>query len=329
MKIAVDAMGGDYAPDQIVLGACQAVKLCPVEVILVGIETKIRESLQRHGCADHSQLSIVHAPEVVEMAESPTHAFKKKPQSSIRVGLELVKSGEVAGFLSAGNTGACLAASLLILGKIANVERPAVATVLPSLTGKVVMLDMGTNVDCRASHLRQFAQMGYYYAKMVVGIPEPRVGLLNIGEEEGKGNELTLKAYPLLQELPFPFAGNIEGKEVLRGKADVIVCDGFTGNSLLKFGEGIVEIFSDFFKTEARRSILGMVGGLCLYPSLKKFKKQFDYHESGAAPLLGVNGLSFIAHGSSDARAIRNGIQKVYQAASSDIINAIAKAVEE
>lgn len=320
-------MGGDYAPDQIVLGACQAVDELPIQITLLGPEDIVREKLKQYGYDNHNRLIVYNAPDVVEMGESPTTSFRRKKNSSIRLGLYLLKEGKVDGYLSAGNTGAVLTASTLVLGKIENIERPAVATVLPTTSGKVVMLDMGTNVDCRPSHLEQFAIMGNYFAKLVLGIDNPRVGLLNIGEEPDKGNKLSQSAFVLLKELPINFLGNIEGKDVLTGKVDVIVTDGFVGNTLLKFGEGVYSLFKNFFKSEYKSSLISKIGLLFLAKAMKRFQQRFDYAEVGGAPLLGVNGISFISHGKSNARAIKQAIRAVYQAADKKMIEKISKAV--
>lgn len=329
VKIAIDAMGGDNAPDEILAGSCQAVDSHEIHLVLVGPENLLKEKLAKIKCGKHERITIVNADEIVEMGESPTLAYKRKKNSSIRVGLNLLKAGEVDGFLSAGNTGAVLTASVLTLGKIKNIDRPAVATVIPSVNGPTIMLDMGTNVDCKPNQLEQFALMGNSYAKTVFNIENPRVGLLNIGEEVDKGNSLTQATYKLLEKLNINFVGNIEGKAIFKNSADVVVCDGFVGNNLLKFGEGVVDAFTSFFKQEAKRSLLSIIGLFFLAPALKRFKKSFDYAETGGAPLLGVNGVSFIAHGKSDSRAIKNGLKNVKQAIETKMIENIAKAVAE
>jgi glycerol-3-phosphate acyltransferase PlsX len=324
IKIAFDAMGGDHAPKETIRGACLAIKESPeIEIIFVGKEDVIQKEIASILPNSHPRIKIHHASEIVDMGEPPAQAFRKKKNSSIHVGLNLVKSGEADAFISAGNTGAVMATATILLGKIQNVDRPAIATVLPSQKGGVICLDMGSSVDCRPNHLFQFALMGSFYSKLVLGIENPRVGLLSIGEEEDKGNALTLATYPLLKESNLNFIGNIEGKDILSNTADVIVCDGFIGNSILKFGEGVVKLFFNFFKTEFKGSILSKIGLICLTPALKRFKKRFDYEEFGGAPLLGVNKVVIIAHGKSSAKAIKNAILCAEHSVKSQIVEKI------
>lgn len=323
--IAVDAMGGDYAPKEIVKGACLAIEREDLHIILVGHQHAIQQELSHLFPKGHPRIKIHHASEVIEMGDSPVQAFRKKKDASISVGLRLVKEGVANAFVSAGNTGAVMTASTVILGKIQNVERPAIATVLPTEHGKVIALDMGSNVDCRASHLAQFAIMGANYSKLILGISDPKVGLLNIGEEPEKGNALTLETYQLLTKAPVHFIGNIESKYILSGKADVIVCDGFLGNSLLKFGEGAFALFINFLKKEFKTSLLSKIGLLFLMPALKRFKKRFDYEEIGGAPLLGVKGVSIISHGISNAITIKHAIDIAIQAVEKRIVEHIAE----
>ncbi len=318
--IALDAMGGDFAPSHPVQGALLALKTLPVKIILVGPKNKLDVPLS-------DRLSVVDAPDVVAMAEAPSISYKRKPRSSIRVGLDLVKEGKAHAFVSAGNTGAVMFASTFILGRLENVERPAIGGILPTQLGTALLLDMGSTVDCRPNHLCQFATMGFHYAKSVMDVKHPKVALLNIGEEADKGNHLSLATYPLLEKLPINFIGNIEGKEVLTGKADVIVCDGFVGNNLLKFGEGASKLFLDFFRTESKRSLSSKLGLMLLKPSLKRFLKRFDYDETGGAPLLGLNGVSIIAHGSASPLAIKNAIRTAVHALENHMVNKIAKAL--
>ena len=320
-------MGGDHAPAEVVLGATRAVTQMPVHVLLVGQPDELHRELKKLKFLNHPHLTVVPAAEVVGMAESPSMSYRRKKESSIRVGLDLVKAGQADGFLSAGNTGAVLLTATMVLGKIKNIDRPAVATVIKAETGPMVMLDMGTNVDCRPSHLEQFALMGHFYSKLVLDIPEPRVALLSIGEEVEKGNELTQAAYKLIETLPLKFIGNIEGKDIMKGTADVIVCDGFVGNVLLKFGEGLVEFFIDFFQKAYRESWRNRIGLMLLMKTLRKFKKQFDYQETGGAPLLGVDGVCFIAHGKSKSVAIYNGIRTVCHAVEGEMVQRIAQQV--
>lgn len=325
--IVVDAMGGDNAPQEIVRGACLAIKRDDIRIILVGQEVAIQKELSIIFPEGHSRIQIIHASEVIEMGEHPAQAFRKKKDASICVGLRLVKDKQADAFISAGNTGAVMTAATVILGKIQNIERPAIATILPTDHGRIIALDMGSNVDCRPSHLAQFAMMGVSFSKLILGIESPKVGLLNIGEEAEKGNALTLETFPLIQKLPIHFIGNIESKYILSGKADVIVCDGFVGNCLLKFGEGTFALFFNFLRKEFKSSLLSKIGLLFLMPALNRFKKRFDYEEIGGAPLLGVNGVAIISHGISNANAIRNAIFTAAQAVESKIVEHIEKEI--
>lgn len=308
MKIALDAMGGDFAPDVTVAGAIEAVKDSDVEVILVGDEQRLREALKgkRYPAA---KLSIYHAAEVVEMHESPSVALRRKKDSSIRKAVELVKKQEADGAVSAGNSGIAMATALVLLGKLPNVDRPAIATLMPSLTGFFVLLDVGANVDCKAENLLQFAHMGNAYAKVVFNKPSPQIALLSIGEEDTKGNEVTKEAFKSLKSSGLNFIGNIEGREIFSGNADVVVCDGFIGNIALKVSEGISEAIMKMLKKEIAEVTAGKLGYLLIKPALKKFKKRTDYSEYGGAPLLGINGTCIISHGRSSARAIKNAIK--------------------
>jgi len=311
IHIALDAMGGDHAPAVVVEGGVLAVQQLGVRVSLVGPEDVIRRELARFPSANLDLVSVVHAPDVVGMAESPAVAFRQKKASSIHVGLKLVKDKLADGFVSAGNTGAVMMASTLILGRMEGVERPAIASLIPTKTDRpVLVLDMGSSVDCKAEHLAQFALMGHTFAKTVLKQESPRVGLLNIGEEPEKGNEVVKEAFELITQLPIHFVGNVEGKDILDGVADVVVCDGFVGNALLKFGEGVSSTIFGFFKHQAKSgSLRSKLGLLLLKPALMEFKKKYDYEEYGGAPLLGVNGISIIAHGRSSAIAIKNAIR--------------------
>ncbi|MGE4169448.1 MAG: phosphate acyltransferase PlsX [Candidatus Margulisiibacteriota bacterium] len=329
MKIALDVMGGDHAPGEIIKGAYLALNTFDAHLILVGPSALLEQELPKYGTFPHPRLSIHHAPESVDMGESPAESFRKKKQSSIRVGLELVKEGQADAFVSAGNTGAVMATSTLVLGRIPNIERPAIAATLPSEKGPFVMLDMGSSVDCKPEHLAQFALMGHYFSSLVLDRETPRVGLLNIGEEPGKGNLACQEAHALIQAMPLNFIGNVEGKDILKGDADVIVCDGFVGNNLLKFGEGVSTLFYDFFKKEAKQSVLSLMALLLLKPALKRFRKQFDYQEYGGAPLLGVNGVSIIAHGKSSAKAIESAIGNAIHAVEQRMVEKITKAVSQ
>ncbi len=307
MKIALDAMGGDNGPSVVVQGAKMACEAFPVELILVGDETAIKTAQDQCG-ASHPSISIVHTKAVIEMGESPLMVRQKK-DASICVATQLVKDKQAVAVISAGNSGASMAAAFFILGRINGIDRPAIATPLPTLKGVSVLIDAGANVDCKPKHLVSFAMMGHIYAKDVLGIANPKVGLLNIGEEDSKGNELTKEAFLLLKQAPFNFIGNIEGKDIYAGAADVIVCDGFVGNVTLKVSEGLAQALVQFLKTEIMATTMGKLGGLLLKPAFKRFKAKIDYDEYGGAPLLGINGISIVSHGRSSAKAIKNAIR--------------------
>lgn len=326
MKIAVDAMGGDHAPGEIVKGALEAVREFRQEVILVGDEELIRREITG-GLPD--LVDIVHAPEVISMRESPAGAVRRKKNSSIVRAVQLVKDGAAGAAVSAGNTGAAMAAGVLFLGLIPGIDRPAIATLLPSRKGKTLLIDSGANVDCRPAHLFQFALMGHLYLEEILGVKRPKVGLLSIGEEETKGNELTHATYRLLQHPPLNFIGNVEGRDIYEGTADIVVCDGFTGNIVLKAGEGMVTALLDMLKEEIRKSVPAKIGMTMLLPALKRFWRKLDYAEYGGAPLLGVNGTVIICHGRSPARAIRNAIRLGRESAESNLVQAIKKSVQQ
>ncbi len=308
MKIAVDAMGGDDAPGPIVHGAIEAARDLGVEPILVGDEDEINKSLARHQIKGLS-LSVVHASQRVAMDEAPSSVVRKKRDSSIWVATRLVKEGKAVAVISAGNTGASMATGLFNLRPLLGVERPAIATPLPTLTGTAIMIDVGANVDCKPNHLLQFAVMGKIYAEEIFGISEPRVGLLSIGGEESKGNELTKEVFKLLKKSGLNFIGNVEGGDVYSGGADVIVCDGFTGNVALKISEGLSDAMIQFLKQEILGSTTGKIGYALLKSSFSRFRKKVDYAEYGGAPLLGLDGISIICHGHSSSRAIKNAIR--------------------
>ncbi|RAP31510.1 phosphate acyltransferase PlsX [Candidatus Marinamargulisbacteria bacterium SCGC AG-343-D04] len=316
-------MGGDFFPDTNIKGALKAVSEYPITVILVGNRPLIEKSLKKYKQFPHKNIEIVHAKDVIEMTDSPAKAFRSKKKSSIHIGLEFVKSGQADAFVSAGNTGAVLTATTFILGRIEGIERPALAGIIPSEKKHFTMLDMGSNVDCKPDHLAQFAVMGNCFSKEILKTSSPRVGLLNIGEEREKGNMLTQQSYDLIETLDLNFIGNVEGKDLTKGKADVVICDGFVGNNVLKFGEGITSLFRKFFKEEAKRSLISFLGLLLLKPTFKRFKKRFDYDEYGGAYFLGVNGISIIAHGSASEKAIKNALKMAYQSVQSSMIDKI------
>ncbi len=328
MKIAVDAMGGDYGLAPSVEGAVQAAQELDIEVVLVGDESQIRDQLRRFGCSD-PRLTIRHAAQTVGMHESPASVARKKRDSSVWVATELVKTGEASAVVSAGNTGASMVAAFFILGVIKGVERPAIAATLPTLTGTAVMLDVGANVDCTAQHIEQFAIMGNEYGKHLFGKPNPRIGLLSIGEEDTKGNEVTKEALKLLKASPMNFIGNVEGRDVFSGGADVIVCDGFIGNVALKITEGVAETIKKMLMKEIASSRLGRLAYLFLAVPLGRLRRRMDYAEFGGAPLLGVNGISMICHGRSSAKAIKNAIRRAKGLAESRLNELIQRDIEE
>jgi glycerol-3-phosphate acyltransferase PlsX len=308
-RIAVDAMGGDLGSSVIVAGAIKALTELngSAEVVLVGDEAVLKDELVRLG-AGGLPLHIVHAPETIGMDESAV-AFRKKKNSSIAVATRMQKENKADAFVSAGNTGVVVAASLLSLGRLSGVDRPAIATVVPNEFGGCVMLDVGANSECKPVHLVHFGIMGSIYARKFLDRKEPRVGLLNIGEEGTKGNELAIEAHKLLSESPLKFIGNVEGRDVFRGRADVVVCDGFTGNILLKFMESVIDLLTSSVREEIARAFRNKLGALLMRPAFRTLERTLDYAEYGGAPLLGVNSVCIIGHGSSSAKAIKNAIK--------------------
>lgn len=307
MRIAVDAFGGDNAPEAIVRGCAIASTKISDEIILVGEETKIKELLAQEN-VPAGRISIHHASEVIETGEPPVEAIRKKKDSSLVVALQLVKNGEADAVVSAGNTGAYLAGAFRFIGRMKGIKRPALTTPMPTVNDVGVILDAGANVDCRPEFLLQFAHMGAIYAENVLGIKNPRVALLNIGAEEAKGNSLTKETYGLLKEAPLNFIGNIEPRDVPYGAADVIVCDGFTGNVVIKLIEGTASALFTMLKAVFYKSFITKLAAMILKPGLKGIKAKMDYSEYGGVPLLGVDGVVFKAHGSSDAKAICNAV---------------------
>jgi glycerol-3-phosphate acyltransferase PlsX len=327
VRVALDAMGGDRGPEVNVEGGVSAARELGIAVTLVGDEAVLSAQLGKRDAAG-LPVAICHAPEAVEMGESPTLALRRKKRSSIRIGLEMVRRGEVDAFVSAGNTGAVMATALMVLGPLPGVERPAIAVVMPTLTGRVVMLDVGANVDCKARHLVQFAIMGHVYARDVLNQARPRVGLLSIGEEEIKGNELTREAFKELgDESGLNFIGNVEGRDIYAGEADVVVCDGFTGNVALKISEGLADALMHLLKEELQRDLMSRAGSLLLLPAFRRFKRRVDYAEWGGAPLLGVDGVCVISHGRSSAKAIRNAVRVAAGCVSTRVIADIREGI--
>lgn len=325
MKIAVDAMGGDYAPAEIVKGSVEAAREYGIPIILVGDQDRIQTELAALSATSEPNIEVQHASEVVEMNEHPAHAIRRKTDSSIVVAGKLVKSGEAQATVSAGNTGAAMAVATLKVGRIPGIDRPAIASFLPTIKGKCIMLDAGANVDCTVDNLIQFAVMGSRYAERVLKVDNPRVGLLSIGEEPSKGDELTKATNVRLAESDLNFIGNVEGKDIFRGAADVVVCDGFAGNIVLKVAEGVGELIAKLLVQELGR--LSLIESAA--PALQCLKSKMDYAEYGGAPLLGVNGVCIIGHGRSDAKAIRNAIRAAADAVENDVVGCIRASFQQ
>jgi phosphate acyltransferase len=309
IKIAVDSMGSDNSPFNEVEGAVQAAKAFGVHVILVGKESLLTPLLKETGGDGLSSIEIRNATQVIAMDESPVVALRKKKDSSIRVAAELVRDKTASGLVSAGNTGAVMAISKMVFGAVPGVDRPALAAILPTLAGHAVLLDVGANVACKPHHLVQFAVMGHLFSMKIIGVSSPRVGLMSVGEEESKGNELTKEVHKALKQLHLNFIGNVEGRDLYNGRADVIVCDGFTGNVALKTSEGLVEAVLKLLKAELSRNLKAKLGALLSQQSFKRLKKRLDYSEYGGAPLIGLRGAAIICHGRSSSYAIKNAIR--------------------
>lgn len=322
MRIALDGMGGDNAPQEVVLGAAQAARDLGVEVFLVGLPERIQPLLEAH-----PELRFVPASQVVEMNEHPAQAVRRKPDSSLSVCARLAKQGKVDGWASAGNSGGILAAALFLQGRIRGVERPALGTVVPTAGQPAYLVDVGANVDSRPEYLVQFARMGCVYAREILGRPEPRVGLLSNGEEAGKGDQLVRDTRPRLAAAGLNFCGNVEPKEVLSGQVDVVVADGFAGNLVIKTAEATAELIFRALRQEILSSATGRVGGLLIRGGVRRLRDRLDWREFGGAPLLGIDGIAVVGHGRSDARAIRNAIRVAKQAAETDLIGKIRGAV--
>jgi glycerol-3-phosphate acyltransferase PlsX len=318
--IAVDAMGGDYAPRQVVDCALAAVRHFDLGVVLTGNMAALEVEIARHADIDTARVRVVEATDVVAMEESPAAALRRKPMSSIKVAAESVARGESSALFSAGHTGATVMAAYGAFGTLPGVDRPALAATIPTRGSPAVLLDVGASVECRPHHLLQFAVMGSVFARVALGIPSPRVGLLSIGEEETKGNELTREAHRLLKGSPLAFVGNIEARDVYSGQAEVIVCDGFTGNVALKISEGLVDVVEALLSEELSSTITMRVGSLLTRRALRRFRRRVDYSEYGGAPLLGVAGVTIVGHGRSSARAVRNAVAMAYRFAANRFI---------
>lgn len=307
MKIAVDAMGGDFAPRAIVEGAVLASKKFGMKVVLVGDEDQVGKELSKYPTSKLS-IYIHHAPHVVAMHDSPSGVIRKMKDTSIKVAIDLAKEGQVNGVVSAGNSGATMGLAMYIFKKLEGVDRPAIATMHPTPKSRSVLIDSGGNVDCKPAHLVQFAIMGDAYAKCILGKEEPRIGVLSNGEEEGKGNELTREVHGILSETPINYIGYVEGGDLNSGKVDVIVSDGFVGNVALKVSEGLWETIHAILKWEAKDNLRAKVAYFLMGRAIRRLEKKMDYSETGGAPLLGINGNCVICHGSSNAKAIMNAI---------------------
>jgi glycerol-3-phosphate acyltransferase PlsX len=337
MKIVVDAMGGDHAPAVVVAGAVAEARTQGTQIVLVGVEDQVRAELAKHPGVAELPIEVVHASEVVEMAEH-TMAVKAKKDSSMMVGMRLVKEGRAQAFASAGNSGAVMAAALFVLGRIPGIERPAIGSIYPASPAPCLVVDIGANADCKPEYLVQFAIMGDIYAKTMFGLAEPAVGIVSNGEEADKGSMLIRETYPLLQASGLNFVGNVEGKDIGRGAANVVVTDGLTGNVIVKLTEGVVSFLVKFLKRELTAGLLNkialilMIPGLILalpglvllYPAARGVWKRVDWREVGGAPLLGVNGVVVIGHGRSDAKAIQYMIRKAEKSAQQDLVGAIS-----
>jgi glycerol-3-phosphate acyltransferase PlsX len=328
MKIVVDAMGGDYAPEAVIKGAIEAVNEFNTEVVLVGDEKRIRPLLKKVRYVGE-RISVHPAQEVIEMSEAPASSVRRKRDSSIVVGVNLVKEGMGEAFFSAGNTGAVVCAATLGLGLLPGIERPGIAIVTPTLKEISLIIDVGANIDPKPTQLLQYGIMGDAYFRYILNRPLPTVGLLNIGEEEAKGTDFIKETHELLEKSHLNFIGNVEGKDLFSGKCDIIICDGFVGNVALKVSESVAETMQVFLKRHLLSSFMGKLGMLLLMPSLKRFKKDIDYTEYGGAPLLGVNGVVIIGHGRSNSKAIKNAIrvakEEVERKFNEKILEAIGK----
>jgi glycerol-3-phosphate acyltransferase PlsX len=327
MKIALDAMGGDFGPAVVVEGAVVAAREHGIAAVLVGDKAAIEREIIRLKAQD-LPLSIRHATQVVGMAESPSQALRRKRDSSLRVAADLVKEGECHALVSAGNTGAAMAIGIFVLGLLPGVERPAIAAALPSLAGFTVLIDAGANVDPKPRHLFQFAVMGHVYSRDIIGKDNPRVGLLSVGEEEGKGNELVKDAFESLRGSSLNFIGNIEGRDIYNGRCDVVVTDGFTGNVCLKISESLAEMLTSMIREELNRDVLAKAGAVLAQGAFARMKRRVDYTEMGGAPLLGINGASIICHGASPVKAIKNALRVATEWVRNDVNEHIKTALE-
>jgi phosphate acyltransferase len=328
MKIVLDAMGGDLAPAVNVEAAIAAAREFGYEIVLVGKQELVRPLLVQYNTANLT-LPIVHAPEVIEMGEHPAAAVKAKKNSSMVIGINMVKRGEADAFVTMGNTGGALAASLFHLGRIEGIHRPALSAVYPTINGWCLILDVGANTECKPEYLVQFALMGSIYAEKVLKIKNPRVALISNGEEETKGSQLVQEVHQLLKHAPVNFIGNAEGRHIPSGYADVYVTDGFTGNVIIKLSEGMSSMIKQMLREEVMRTPTGKVGGLLIQDAIRRMSKRTDYEEVGGAPLLGVDGVVIIGHGRSNARAVRSALRVAANAVEKGVVDAIEKGLSK
>lgn len=328
MILAIDGMGGDHAPESTVKGAVDAVKEYGVTVLITGEQDILTKELARYEY-DKSKIEIIHCTEKIENEDAPVKAIRRKKDSSMVVALNLVKEGKAEAVISAGNTGALLAGGLFVLGRIKGIDRPALAPVFPHKNGASVLIDGGANTECKAKNLLQFGVMGSLYSEHILGVKTPKVSLVNVGAEKGKGNELTKEAYTLLEESSLNFTGNIEARDLPKGKTDVIVCDGFTGNIILKLTEGVFMTVFDLLKEKFTKSFMTKLAAGILRPELRQIKKDYDYTEHGGAPFLGVKGVLIKAHGSSEGKAIKNALRQGKHFAEIKIVDKIEETLTD
>lgn len=321
-------MGGDLAPRAAIEGSIAALAESPCALILVGDSEVIRQGLEGHEI-DDDRLRIVHAEEVVGMDEAPISPIRRKRRSSIRLCADLVRDGEAQGMFSAGNTGAAMISAKMVIGTIEGVDRPALSAVVPTVSGSTLLLDVGANVDSKAEYLRQFAVMGHSYAELILDRPSPRIGLLSIGEEKSKGTDLTRQVFKMMESASLNFVGNVEGRDVFAGTVDVIICDGFVGNVMIKSAESLAELMLHFAREELGRSWRGKLAYLLARPAFKRLQSRMDYSDYGAATLLGVKGSCFIGHGRSNAKAIKNSIVKAAAFSAADLHGKMRKSIAE
>jgi glycerol-3-phosphate acyltransferase PlsX len=328
-RIVIDAMGGDFSPHNAVIGAVEAInENRNFDLFLVGKEKEIKQVISSNNLSFENN-NIINAEDIIGMDENPTNSLKTKPNSSISVGARLVKENKADAFVSAGNTGAVMAASTLIIGRIPGVGRPTIGTTMPNTSGITTLFDIGASVDSKPQHLLEYAIMGTIFTEEIYGIENPRVGILSVGEEESKGNEVTLEAARLLKKTNLNFVGNVEGRDILEGSVHVVVCDGFVGNILLKFGEGVLSFLKHKFKSYAEKSYLNKLKIGLLKQTLKEILKDFDYQEYGGVPLLGVNGISIIGHGSSTPKAFKNMVFRAEEMFRKDLVKKIESSLKK